>query len=73
MKSHQIDRERINFVSDPNSRIVLERVPLAKSIDEFPDFFIVGVKNVGAVHVNVDAFDFLRIRIAGDMLASVNQ
>ena len=49
-----------------------EAVKLGKLMDVFPHVPVVGVKDVRAIPMNVDALDTLGIDVAGNMRALVN-
>ena len=42
-------------------------------MDEIPDFLVARVKNMGAIGMDVDAFDPFRVAIASDMAPLVDQ
>ena len=48
-------------------------VEIGEAINEVPDSGIAGMKDVGAIFVNVDAFDFTSEAISANMVTSIDQ
>lgn len=42
-------------------------IEAGKSVDVLPDFFVARMENMGAVLVNLNAFNLFRIDVAGDV------
>ena len=64
--------QRIELALVVGNGRVREAVELCKPGDVVPDFFVVGMENMGAVLVDVDALDVLGIDVAGDVRALVD-
>ena len=58
-----IEGQRVEFTLVVGDRRVRETVELSKLRDVFPNFFIIGMENVGPVLVDVDAFDVFSINV----------
>ncbi len=49
-----------------------EAVEFGEAVYIIPHFLVVGVENVGAIDVDIDALDLLAVHIAGDMIPLVD-
>ena len=72
IKGIHIERQRIQLTVIVGDRAVGEPVEFSKPGNIIPDFFIVGMENMGTVFMHVDAFHVFCINIAGNIGPLVN-
>ena len=67
MKCCQIDRKREHATAKVDFRPVAEAAETCELVDEVPDAFVVGVKDVWAVLMDMDATDVVGVTVSRDM------
>jgi hypothetical protein len=72
VQCQQIDRQRINLLADACERAMHNWNPLAESGYKSPDSLVARMEDVRSIHMNIDAFDVLRVRVPRNVIALVD-
>ena len=67
MKCCQIDRKREHSTAEIDFGSVAEAAEACELVDEVPDAFVVGMKDVRAVLMDMDAADVVRVAVSRNM------
>ena len=71
-KRIHIERHVVNLVADACNWRICIAVEFDEGVYKIPNIFVVSMKNMGAIFMNINALDVFGINIAGDVVAFID-